>query len=236
LFGIALLPFVLRSISIFIAGLKGLDTPRPTTSMAWASVGFHLGLGGLILWAFSAGLMTPGAIGIRVDRVGGIILFGWVGWMLVIVAGMVEQLFRVTEYRIRDFVRIQRLIWPRSISGRIGMILVLAINPITEEVIARGIMVRLVHQASDSLAAGLIVGLVVCWTTHLYQGLRSLPAHALFFGIATWLAYSEYGLLAAILCHLAVDLSVVFFSRGRMEWVRAERTKRRAAPTVASNP
>jgi membrane protease YdiL (CAAX protease family) len=177
--------------------------------------------------------VTPGDLGFRADRPFQSVLFGALAWFLF---GAVYQLmhgFKSTKPDVREFVRTERMIWARRPAGRVLMSLILAINPITEEFICRGVMVVLVHRATGNFAAAVAFGWTICMLVHVYQGPGALLSHTLFFIGAVVLIYSACGLLAAIVFHAFGDWLPFLKSRERMDWVRAERAGRRTAKAPA---
>lgn len=227
------LPTLLRSFSVYRAARQGQDDSRCSTAHAWRAAGWQILLVGLIAWALRDGLITTGSIGLRTDNLVRSFFYGWLAWIVMQMLGAILQQHRSTEYGVRDYLRTQRRIWPRGARGRFAILLTLVLNPLTEEVISRGILVLMVHQATGSIVAGVATGLSFCLITHLFQGVRSFLSHSLFFGITVCLAYSEGGLAAAIVCHLFADLQGVFNRNDHRAWVRYERARRRAPPVEA---
>jgi membrane protease YdiL (CAAX protease family) len=97
-------------------------------------------------------------------------------------------------------------LWPSRRSAKALALVALCLNPFTEEMIFRGIMVRQLHELSGSLVLAVAVGLVLCLLVHLYQGLQFLPFHAAFFAVAISILYSPLGMAGAVGLHLAGDL------------------------------
>ena len=227
LFALLEIPLLIATISL--AAQRREDQPRRSSVQAWQNAGWYLMLLGMIVWAFCTGMIDNKSIGLRLDSPVRSLVYGWLGWAVVQVASMLLQQFRAAEYRLSEFVRLQRFLWPRSRWGRLGVIVSLCLNPITEEVMTRGVMVVLLSTASGSVAVGVAVGMAICLLNHLYQGWRSLPGHAIYFAVTAILAFTEGGLGAAIVCHFIADLTPVVRSREYMRWIRFERVRRRAA-------
>lgn len=79
------------------------------------------------------------------------------------------------------------------------------LNPITEELLFRGI---LVHQFGILLSLPLLaiaIGFLINLGNHIYQGIWQITTHLPFFIIAVVLLYSPFGLLGAIGFHIAGD-------------------------------
>ena len=94
-----------------------------------------------------------------------------------------------------------------------------ALNPFTEELISRGIMVLLLGRLVESNAFAIILGFVLNLGVHLYQGSRALRLHALFYVAVILLLYSPFGLTGAFGFHFAGDLVPFLRFRGQFkEW------------------
>ncbi len=123
-------------------------------------------------------------------------------------------------------------LWPRSRLGKAVTLLGLTINPFTEEVIARGLLVFALSSRTGPVAA-VSLGLVLCLGTHLYQGARVLPFHALMYGLFVGLTFSPLGLWGAIGLHLAADLMPWLLLGDALERDRAARRVRLLRAQVA---
>lgn len=100
-----------------------------------------------------------------------------------------------------------RQTWPRSrLAKTVTLIASCVLNPVTEEILYRGILIALFGLLLGSYLPAVTVGLVLTLGAHRYQGLRALPYHAIFFAFATLVLFSPLGLVGAIGLHFAADL------------------------------
>lgn len=98
--------------------------------------------------------------------------------------------------------------------GRIAQLLQVfetaVLGPIHEEIVYRGFFVYMLGNLSGYPALGVLVGLVLCITVHLYQGYWGIPYHVLFFAAVVVIMYSPAGLLTAIVMHVTNNLQHAF--------------------------
>ncbi len=121
-----------------------------------------------------------------------------------------------------------RAIWPRERNEKfVALIAVCLLNPFTEEVVYRGVLVYYFGSFIDNLLLAAAIAFVLSLAAHLYQGTWSLPFQALFHGAAILLILSPLGLFACIGLHFAGDLiPVAMLRKSMIEW-RDRRRKRR---------
>jgi len=120
---------------------------------------------------------------------------------------------------------------PRHRLERIGVaLLVMFVNPVTEELMTRGL---LVHQLALSVPTGLAIalGAVVNAIHHAYQGWTLAPVHLLFYAATIALLYSPLGLFGAIGFHFAADAMSVVGQRKSLRAYRELRRQQRKAKT-----
>ena len=121
-----------------------------------------------------------------------------------------------------------RLIWPRSRNQKLlAVVAVCLINPFTEEVIYRGVLVKLFGDMIGSFWTAAAIGFVLSIAAHLYQGSWSIPFQMLFHCVAILLLYSPLGLVACFGFHFAGDLVPVATMRTNMIAWRDRRRKER---------
>lgn len=115
-------------------------------------------------------------------------------------------------------------VWPRGRAQKRATFVALCLNPITEEFIYRGVLVWLLGNQIGSHPTAVVLGLLVSWAVHLYQGPRALLAHTLTYAITIILLYSPLGLIGAIGFHYGGDLVPLLTIRRQMNrWISRHR-------------
>jgi membrane protease YdiL (CAAX protease family) len=103
--------------------------------------------------------------------------------------------------------RILVSLWPRNRFQKcMAAIAIWLINPVTEELLFRGIMVYQLALVGGSTAFAIGVGFLIHVANHTYQGLLPLTTHVPFYAIVVGLLFSPTGLWGAIGFHLAGDI------------------------------
>lgn len=120
-----------------------------------------------------------------------------------------------------------RVMWPRHRREKpLACVDLCVLNPVTEELIYRGVLVYGLGVLVGSHAAPVALGLALTLGGHAYQGPKELITHFVFYAVVVSLLFSPLGLVAAIGCHFGGDLIPVLRMKRQMKnWVR----KRRAA-------
>lgn len=113
-----------------------------------------------------------------------------------------------------------RMIWPRNrLQKAAAFAGVCFLNPFSEEVVYRGVLVHHIGEYTGEFALAAIFGFILSLAAHMYQGSWSLPFQALFHGASVALVLSPLGLFACIGLHFAGDLIPVVTMRTNMlEW------------------
>ena len=136
--------------------------------------------------------------------------------------------------RLEAWFATVRCFIPRDRRTRwLNMVTVGFLNPVTEEILFRGVFVYYLAARTGSLWIALPVGLCLCLATHLYQGLRTLPHHAAFFLLSTAILYSPLGLIGAIGCHFGGDVMPFLKLRSAMRSLGLLRRERQLLALVA---
>jgi membrane protease YdiL (CAAX protease family) len=123
--------------------------------------------------------------------------------------------------------------WPRHPAAKaVDVVATCLLNPVTEELMYRGILVLLFGSLIGSYVFSISIGLLLCLGAHLYQGPRQLPYHALFYAFTVALLFSPLGLVGSVGLHFAGDLLPSVQSRRNVrEWkAHLQRRRRGAAP------
>ncbi len=151
-------------------------------------------------------------------------LLGFASYVVLI--GLYKYIVRFLGMERRELANsyvVLRCIWPRSERRRRKLLAVLLANPFTEELIYRGFLVFYLGHLFDSILLFSIVGLVVCLTIHLYQGVKMLHFHALFCIASILMLLSPLGLVGCFGFHLAGDIIPFAGMRQALDAWRAQR-------------
>jgi len=125
-------------------------------------------------------------------------------------------------------------LWPRGRVNKKLAFLAFVLNPITEELLFRGILVYQFSLLTGSVAIPLIVGLSAMIATHLYQGWPAiLTGHIPMYGVMVALLFSPMGLAAAIGFHMLGDLVPVLSLK---RYIRMYRNQNRRTGMVQLAP
>jgi len=130
----------------------------------------------------------------------------WLTGLLYTIAGYAHLLATMPFDSLRE-------IYPRSPRQKCMFALALALNPITEEWIFRGILVSSLYALTGSswlLAAAIVVSVAA----HSYQKPSTLPFHVAFALLACCLVLSPLGYLGAVGMHMAGDIYPLAKMRG----------------------
>ncbi len=111
-------------------------------------------------------------------------------------------------------------VWPRRSAQKRATFVAICLNPITEEFIYRGVLVWLLGNQIGSHPTAVVLGLLIFWAVHLYQGPRALLGHTLTYAVIIILLYSPLGLIGAIGFHYGADVVPILTIRSQMNrWV-----------------
>lgn len=117
-------------------------------------------------------------------------------------------------------------IWPREPRQKVAMwIGVCLLNPITEELLFRGILIYQLSEAIGNTALPVLLGFLVTLANHAYQGPRSVFLHSLYYVFAIGLLFSPMGIMGAIGMHFAGDIAPVSLMKRNLKSYR-ERHRR----------
>lgn len=207
--------------------------PRRPSGGGRGDFRFQIFLVAVLLFGFSQGPWRLEEVGYRVGTspllaiATGLALYG--ASCLAFTTG-VRLLGRVDEEEDASFLAI-RSIWPRSRSEKpFAFISCCMINPCTEEILYRGILVYALGEAIGNFTIPVIAGLLLNLATHFYQGPANLIFHSFFFAACVSILFSPLGLLGAVSFHFAGDLVPVVTFRHQMDrWVMRRRAARKQA-------
>jgi hypothetical protein len=123
------------------------------------------------------------------------------GWLARMFEGPAEQSASVFQrVWIGHFVPRGRL------AQAMQVLLVGFVGPLHEEIVYRGFFVFMLSNLTGRAEIGIACGLILCVMGHLYQGVRSIPSHVLFYAASVALMFSPAGLLTALVMHIANNL------------------------------
>lgn len=150
----------------------------------------------------------------------------------LVLLGMVEATAYVLGIRDRlhDLsFETMRMIWPRRRKHKyIAIVAVCLLNPFTEEVLFRGVLVHMLGEQIGNPMLAAVLALTLSVLAHTYQGLWSAPFQFLFHGTAVLLVLSPMGLAGAFGLHFAGDLvPVAGMKKSMLEWRNRRRRELR---------
>ena len=195
----------------------------------------------VLLWLFTRdGSWSWQALGVNselnsaVAFLGGVVIYG-------VMLGGYELLLRVLPQadRLRDAAfEAMRSLWPRDAAGKWQAFLaVCVLNPFTEELVYRGVLVYGVGTLTGHLAIAAIAVLSLSIAAHLYQGFALTLFHLAFHGLAILVLLSPLGLVGCFGLHFAGDLIPVLAMKHSMQrWAARRRLKHVAPPSEPVEP
>jgi membrane protease YdiL (CAAX protease family) len=205
---------------------------RPRLHRARASTGtslliWQLCLVGVVLWGFRHGGWDAASVGITPMHPIEAFAIGFFVYYLFILAlqFILTQMGKLTVVRARNLASLA-YIWPRSRRQKLyAFVAVCFLNPFTEELLFRGILVHQFHQLIGSLYLPLAVGLLVNLGNHLYQGPQAVFTHVPFYFLTVALLYSPAGLVGCFGFHFAGDWFPVVGMKKGLTLYRADYRK-----------
>lgn len=118
---------------------------------------------------------------------------------LVSAAGM-------TARQARSALRVNASLWPRTPGARVvAGLAIIGLNPVTEELLMRGILVHQFTGVLGSPVVPILAGLVLNALLHSYQGSKQVIWHAIFYGCSVALLFSPLGLAGCVGFHFLGD-------------------------------
>lgn len=130
--------------------------------------------------------------------------------------------------------RANALFAPRGRVRRLSMTAIATlINPVTEELLFRGLLVHQFVVVGAPVWMALSVGALVNATNHAYQGRLAVVFHLTFYAAVVGLLFSPVGLCGAIGFHFAGDVLPVIQYRAQLRAYRAARRARLVRSRVA---
>lgn len=120
-----------------------------------------------------------------------------------------------------------RLIPRQKLPKILFLISVCIFNPITEELMFRGILVHQLGLFLNNNWFSIVLGLLVNLGNHIYQGKLQITTHIIFYLFAVALLYSPFGLIGAIGFHFSGDiLPFLLLKQNAINYRNRRRNKR----------
>jgi membrane protease YdiL (CAAX protease family) len=152
------------------------------------------------------------------DFMTGVLAYG----VLILILQLLFRMRGVVESQADNTMINMAALWPREPRQKVAMwIGVCILNPITEELLFRGILVYQLGEAIGDFELPIFLGLFVTLANHAYQGPRSVLLHTLYYVFAIGLLFSPMGMMGAIGMHFAGDIVPVSLMRRNMRSYRA---------------
>jgi membrane protease YdiL (CAAX protease family) len=112
----------------------------------------------------------------------------------------------------------------------------MCVNPFTEELIFRGLLVHQFARVGAPLWLAVLVGALVNVANHWYQGRALVRSHLAFYAWSVVLLYSPVGMLGAMGFHFLADIWPSLYQRQMLEEYRAQRRARLASANKPAKP
>ncbi|BDA76182.1 hypothetical protein CAL7716_103480 (plasmid) [Calothrix sp. PCC 7716] len=128
---------------------------------------------------------------------------------IIFVLGLnkIFKLLKVSEVLEDETYRVLVRLMPRHKLQKILLLIAICLlNPITEELMFRGILVHQLGIYINNHWLAIAIGLFVNIGNHIYQGKLQITTHITFYLIVVALLYSPVGLLGAIGFHFCGDI------------------------------
>lgn len=127
--------------------------------------------------------------------------------IFVLIVNKILNILRVSQIVENDAYLVSVRLIPRQKLQRIlFLIAVCILNPITEELIFRGVIVHQLGIYINNYYLAILLGLFVTIGNHIYQGRLHIITHLIFYIFTVTLLYSDVGLVGSIGFHLAGDI------------------------------
>lgn len=150
--------------------------------------------------------------------------------IFVLVLSKILNLLRVSQIVENDAYLVSvRLIPRQKLQKILFMIAVCILNPITEELIFRGVLVHQLGIYINNYYLAIFLGLFISVGNHAYQGKLHIITHIIFYIFTVTLLYSDVGLVGSIGFHLAGDIYPFMWLKYQVNnYKKLRREKRRA--------
>lgn len=157
---------------------------------------------------FHTGRWTPASVGLAkaVEPFLAFLIGAIAYCAIVLVYTALVSAAGMTARQARSALRVNASLWPRTPGARlVAGLAIIGLNPVTEELLMRGILVHQFSRVLGSPAVPILVGLVLNALLHAYQGPKQVIWHATFYGCSIALLFSPLGLTGCIGFHFLGD-------------------------------
>ncbi len=155
--------------------------------------------------------------------------------IFVLFLNKILNLLRVSQIVEDDAYLVSVRLMPRQKLQKIlFMIAVCILNPITEELIFRGVLVHQLAIYINNYYLAIILGLFVSVGNHIYQGRLHIITHTVFYIFTVTLLYSDVGLIGSIGFHLAGDIYPFMWLKYQVNNYKQRRREERRAKYVSN--
>ncbi|MBE9212850.1 CPBP family intramembrane metalloprotease [Plectonema cf. radiosum LEGE 06105] len=146
---------------------------------------------------------------------------------------IILKILKLLEATEDDTYRVMLRLTPRQKLPKILFLIGVCIfNPITEELMFRGILVHQLGLFINNHLLAIALGLFINLGNHIYQGKLQIATHIIFYLIAIALLYSPFGLIGAIGFHFAGDIyPFISLKRSAINYRNRIRNKRAVKDT-----
>ena len=195
---------------------------------------------GLTLWTYyQAGAWTFDSVGVS-RRVSPVVAFG-VGlfefYLFAVLVGVCVHVFGASTGYWRAVVRANAQLVPRGSARQVaGAVLVMVVNPFTEEFFFRGLLVHQFVFIGAPLGVALVFGALVTASNHAYQGFSLVPYHLAFYACVVALLFSPLGIAGAVGFHFGGDALPFLTYAWQLRRYRALRRSRRSNSGLQQTP
>ncbi|MCW5312474.1 CPBP family intramembrane metalloprotease [Nostoc sp. KVJ3] len=161
----------------------------------------------------------------------GLICYG----IFLLVLSKILNLLRISEIVQNDAYFVSASLMPRQKLQKIlFMIAVCILNPITEELIFRGVLVHQLGLYINNNHLAICLGLFVSVLNHIYQGKLHIITHIIFYSFTVILLYSHAGLIGAIGFHFTGDIYPFMWLKHEVTNYKKRRRDKRRAKYISS--
>ncbi len=155
--------------------------------------------------------------------------------IFVLILNKILNLLRVSQIVENDaYLVFVRLIPRQKLQRILFLIAVYILNPITEELIFRGVLVHQLGIYINNYYLAISLGLFVTLGNHIYQGRLHIITHIIFYIFTVTLLYSDVGLVGSIGFHLAGDIYPFMRLKYQVNNYKKRRREKRRAKYVSS--
>nr|WP_243458484.1 CPBP family intramembrane glutamic endopeptidase [Nostoc sp. UIC 10630] len=164
------------------------------------------------------------------------LIIGLIGYCIfVLILNTVLNILRISQIVQNDAYLVSvRLIPRQKLQKTLFWVAVCILNPITEELIFRGVLVHQLGIYTNNYYLAIFLGLFVSVGNHIYQGKLHVITHFVFYIFTVTLLYSDVGLLGSIGFHLAGDIYPFMWLKYQVNNHKKRRREERRAKYVSN--